>query len=234
MKKVILATAIVVSAAATAQPYVGDLGEVYDATYYGSASDLFMVFNWNPEVYQDDCVATVTNADYPYEILAEEAAHFPPASNGLTNVRWITGEYSHENSSKAKSVRIECTKNDGSPIAQTIRIPAPPKIDVSNLSVNNGQIQGSVYVEGNAPHTYCEDETANMPWGNPNVFPEVFAKQQNFYSAYMPINTSYQSYLAGVNQFRVSCQSQGGKTTLYFELYSDSTKPVHVQPSYRQ
>lgn len=235
MKKLSLLTMVsAVCLSTIAQATDGEIGEIQVHNQYSSATEMFIQFNWQPE-FVDACMVTFKNADYPYETFTQALATPPAASHGNTTLRRVVAPLSQGAAAKAKTVQVECPKVAGGTARQSVRLPAPPRIDLSNVSAVDGELTGSLYVEGNSSHTTCADESGSLVWGNPALLSDEFAEYGNFYSAYIPVDGTIVDNKAGTNQVRFTCVAQGGETGVYFELETEGgvVTPAAIYNFYR-
>lgn len=223
MKKLtvaLLSVAVATTAAAISEPSKGAVGEIIAMNKFNSAMQTNVVIHAVDGV-TDLCKYELKNADYPYQLLSvgnTERVSVPGPFDRVMMYGY-NGVSSQEEAGLVKNAVVTCITETGEEVSQSLRIPAPPKVDVSQLFVDGYSLKGSLYVEGGASDTYCVDRSNEMIYGPGNVLDDNFDQVNGFYSAYISLDEALVSTVHGVNFLKFECTGEGGKSLTVIEAY---------------
>lgn len=218
MKKMTLvAAAVMATTVSFAAETEGNIGTVRVANeFHSSVMQEVVVF---PNGYvEENCQVQLKNADYPYQVISESITQ-SVASGPYQVLTTQIGVTSNAQAALTKQVAVNCRKTDGSVLSQSVRVPAPPSIDISGLYVEDYMLKGSIYIEGNASNTECRDFSSDMPWSVGNLLADEFSELGKFNSAYVQVSGQLADTFTGVNQIKFECLGQGGITVQILEVF---------------
>lgn len=217
MTKTLLALSLAV-AAATPAVASDAITDVHTSKYNSGYVEAHFTRpdNWNGE---GSCVVQVREANYPNTVFYQTPSRSLPGSP-VDFRQWADFNIHPELRPVDKQFRIVCETAAGT-IQSLATIVTPPKV-TQNLSGEisaDGKaftISGNIYVEGNAPGTWCEETEQNVLHGN-SIFSEEFATYGGFHAASIPTTGAGDLYY-GYGQTKFECHGKGG-TSLYLLEY---------------